>query len=273
MPFARQQVGRASGKGESGSTAATYSVRAVERTLDILDVLACSSEGLSLAGLAKAVGMPKSSVFRYIAALEARRYVTRDVRSGYYRLGLAPFSFHTPPVQALGAKARPWLERLRDEFGETINFGVLDGRRVIYVEVVESPRAMRLSARPGDHEFIHSSALGKAIAAGMDEASVREILEIEGLPRLTSRTITEVDEYMRVLERVRESGYATDCGEAEEGACCIGVGIPLDDVPLRAAISLSSPATRFPRADEMTNVVVRLQVATAEIAASLAAGI
>jgi len=245
-------------------------MRAVGRTLDILDLLARSPEGISLSDLAKAVGMPKSSVFRYAAVLEARRYVMRDVHNGHYRLGLAAFSFHTPPLRALATRAKPWLEQLRDEFQETINLGVLDGGRVVYLEVVESPKAMRLSARPGDHDFIHASALGKAIAAGIDDDSLRKIFEIEGLPRLTSRTITDVEEYMRTLSRVRELGYATDSSEAEEGACCVAVAVPLQDIPLRAAISLSSPATRFPRADEILNVVAKLRDAAAEIAASVA---
>lgn len=215
--------------------------------------------------------MPKSSVFRYVSVLEARRCVTRDAHDGQYRLGLAPFSFHTPPVQAVGAVARPWLERLRDEFGETTNLGVLDGRRVVYVEVVESPKAMRLSARPGDHDFIHASALGKAIAAGMNDESVREILKVEGMPRLTAQTITSVNEYMLSLRHVRDLGYATDSGEAEEGACCVAVSMPLGDIPLRAAVSVSSPATRFPSANEIPHVVARLVAAAKAIAESLTA--
>ena len=67
----------------------TYSVRAVERTLDILDALAREPEGLALSALAKHVSMPRSSMFRYLSILEGRRYVIREAASGNYELGLA----------------------------------------------------------------------------------------------------------------------------------------------------------------------------------------
>jgi IclR family transcriptional regulator, acetate operon repressor len=251
------------------SASAGYSIRAVERTLDILDVLARSPDGLSLARLAEAVGLPKSSVFRYVAVLESRRYVARDAQTGNYSLGLALFSFQTPPLGVLGARARPWLETLRDEFEETINLGVLDGSRVVYLEVMESPKAMRLSARRGDHDFIHASAIGKAIAAQLDDDDVMRILEIEGLPRLTSQTITDASTYMRALSEIRGLGYATDYGEAEEGACCVAIGIPLEAIAIPAAISLSSPATRFPEDRAISRVAERLAEAARGIASSL----
>jgi IclR family acetate operon transcriptional repressor len=267
IPDVRQASFR---QGDSPVTAsAGYSVRAVERTLDIIDVLARSPEGLSLARLAEAVGLPKSSVFRYVAVLESRRYVARDVQTGHYSLGLALFSFQTPPLGVLGARARPWLETLRDEFEETINLGVLDGSRVVYLEVMESPKAMRLSARRGDHDFIHTSALGKAIAAQLDDDDVRRILENEGLPRLTSQTITDATTYMRALNEIRRQGYATDYGEAEEGACCVATGIPLEGIAIPAAISLSSPATRFPEDEAIARVAHRLAEAARGIASSL----
>src|SRR5258708_372145 len=114
------------------SHAPMYSVRAVVRTLDILDTLARSPEGLALSAIAKAVSMPRSSVFGYVSVLESRRYVSWDA-TGNYALGLAFFSFASPPLRSLAATARPLLERLRDTFGETINLGVLDRTRVLYI--------------------------------------------------------------------------------------------------------------------------------------------
>jgi IclR family transcriptional regulator, acetate operon repressor len=248
-----------------GAPATRYSLRAVERTLEILDALARSPDGLTLSALAKEVAMPRSSVFRYLSVLEERRYVGRDPRSGSYQLGLAFFSFASPPTRSLAAAAKPLLERLRDAFGETINLGVLDGRRVLYLEVVESMRAMRLSARRGDREFIHSSALGKAIAAQLSEEEVRKILEVEGMPSLTSGTITDPDTYLRILEDVRATGFSTDFGESEEGARCIAVKLEWPASSIRAAISLSSPAARFPT-DDLEGVASELRATAREIA-------
>jgi IclR family acetate operon transcriptional repressor len=249
------------------SPAPMYSVRAVGRTLDILDTLAHAPEGLALAEIAQEVSMPRSSVFRYLSVLEARRYVSRDA-GGNYQLGLAFFSFASPPLRSLAATARPLLERLRDTFGETINLGVLDGTRVLYIEVVESMRAMRLSARRGDRDFIHSTSLGKAIGAQLTDQEVRTILEVEGMPRLTSKTITDPDAYLRVLEQVRRSGFSTDMGESEEGASCVGVALEWPASSVRAAISLSSPAARFPL-DDLPELAAALQATAHDVAAAV----
>jgi IclR family acetate operon transcriptional repressor len=221
-----------------------YAVRAVLRVLDILDVLQNSPDGVGLPELSAAVGLPKSSAFRYLSTLEARRYVERDPVTGNYRFGRAFLPAHTRHLQVMAARARPLLVELRDRFEETINLGVLDGNRVAYLEIVESPKAMRLAARAGDRDPIHSTALGKAIASRLQEREVRAILAAEGMPQLTTRTITDPDRFLRELAAVRERGYALDNGENEEDGRCVAVPVPGSRVP--AAISLSAPAGRFP---------------------------
>jgi IclR family acetate operon transcriptional repressor len=221
----------------------SYSIRAVHRVCDILDLLQQSPDGVALPDVASVTRLPKSSAFRYLATLEQRRYVEREPASGSYRAGsaLLPLRAHEPEL--LARRARPHMERLRDRLEETVNLGMLEGNRVIYLEIVESHRAMRLAARRGDRDPIHSTALGKAIAAWMPEERVRAILGVAGLPRLTQRTITDLRSYLAELAQVRERGYAVDNGEHEiDGRC---VAVPVADGNLPAAISLSAPASRF----------------------------
>jgi IclR family acetate operon transcriptional repressor len=220
-----------------------YAVRAVLRALDILEVLENSPQGMSLPALANTVGLPKSSIFRYVSTLEARGYAERDPGNGHYRAGRALHPSVAGELVALAGRARPLLEGLRDRFGETVNLGVLDGRRVAYLEIVESPKAMRFAARKGDRDPIHSTALGKAIASRLSDGQVRQIVAGEGMPQLTSRTITDVGSFLAELALIRERGYALDNGENEEDGRCVAVSLP--DGWLHSAISLSAPAQRF----------------------------
>jgi len=220
----------------------SYSIRAVGRVCEILTLLGQSREGATLAEVGSATGLPKSSAFRYLATLEEHHYVERDVARGVYRLGLAVVPLHGLEVERLVDAALPHLERLRDELGETINLGRLDGSRIAYLAIVESLNSMRLAARPGDRDPLHSTALGKAIAAQLDERRVRTILESEGMPRLTDRTITHVDAFVAELERVRAAGYAVDDLENEPHGRCVAVAIPGG---LNVAISQSAPAPRL----------------------------
>ncbi|MPY81563.1 MAG: helix-turn-helix domain-containing protein, partial [Actinophytocola sp.] len=115
----------------------------MQRVCTILDLLQESVDGVSLPVLAAATGTPKSTVYRYLWTLERLRYVERDPETGTYRLGLGFVGMQSRHLEALRERARPWLEQLRDEHDETVNLGILDGDRVIYVDIVESTRNVR----------------------------------------------------------------------------------------------------------------------------------
>lgn len=250
---------------DARSTAAgPYSIRSVQRVCDILDLLQESASDVSLVRIAEATDLPKSSAFRYLANLDARGYVEQNPETGDYRIGLGLLPLQTRQFDLLARRAQPYLERLRDEFEETINLGLLDGTRVIYLAIIESPKAMRLAARPRDRDFIHSTALGKAIASRLPEERVCTILDVEGLPRLTERTITDPDAYLDELKAVRERGYAVDIGENEPDGHCVAVPIRGSRLPL--ALSLSAPAVRLPT-DGAPHVAAALTRVAAELVA------
>src|SRR6266536_1463502 len=205
-------------RGRNGDVGRTnYSIRAVHRVCEILDLLQQAPRGAALLDVARATRLPKSSAFRYLATLERRRYVERDPVTGSYRAGSAflPLRAHEPEL--LARRARPHMERLRDP--------------------------------------VHATALGKAIAANLPDRRVRAILEAEGMPRLTQRTLTDQDAYLVEMAGTRERGYALDDGEHEIDGRCVAVPVIGSNLP--AAISYSAPASRFPldRVGEIAGVL------------------
>lgn len=243
----------------TAETGANYPIRAVERVCDILDVLQRSREGASLSDVAEVTALPKSSAYRYLSALEARRYVERDTATNLYRLGLAFRPQQTRQVDVLINHARPYLERLRDRLGETTNLGVLDGTTVVHEVVVETNEMMRLAARVGDRGSLHSTALGKAMAAQLPDDRVRVMLSAHEMERFTARTIVAVDDYLTELKRVRRDGYGMDdCENQPDGRC---VAVALESMPFLCGISVSAPARRLPL--EKVDGVVRLLRRTA----------
>lgn len=218
-----------------------YSVRAVHRVCDILDLLQNRPGRVSLAEVAETTGLPKSSVLRYLATLEARRYVQRDPATGDYDIGLALLPRQAQRFEILRQRVRPLLERLHDAFDETINLGILDGTRVYYLESIESSRGVRLAQPRGHRDPIHSTALGKAIAAQLPSEQVSAILTEEGMESRTSRTITRADAYFAELAQVRQDGYALDDTENDPDGRCLAVAL----AGTGSAVSLSAPASRF----------------------------
>lgn len=224
--------------------ASTYSIRAVERVCEILDLLQQEKEGISLHDAATRTGLPRSSAFRYLVSLEARRYAERDAITGNFRPGMAFLPVQFRQLDLVGHRARPRLEELRDELQETINLGLLDGNRIIYLEVLESPRSIRLAPERGSRDWLHATALGKAIAAQLPESDVQDMLVAESMPQLTSNTITDVDTYLKELVQVRKQGWALeDCENDPDGRC---VAVPLLRSRLPIALSVSAPSQRLP---------------------------
>jgi IclR family acetate operon transcriptional repressor len=236
------------------SKAPSHAVRVLSRALDLLDELQRSPEGLRLREVARAAGVPRSTASRYLATLEERRYVDRDPTSGLYRLGLGV------PSQAqffarLRVAVRPSLERLREKFDETITFSMLDGHRTTLLEIAQSHQPIRLGAEVGKRDYLHSTAMGKAIAASLPEDFVRDIIGTVGLPALTPDTITDPDRYLAELKEIRARGYAVSSQENNVGTYGVAVAVPTTRLP--AGIGLSAPSIRFER-DAVPGIVESL---------------
>jgi IclR family transcriptional regulator, acetate operon repressor len=237
--------------------------RSVARTCAILRLIARGGdEGVALIDVAGAADLPKSSAHRYLHVLEGEGFVERDLHNGRYRLGLGFICLQAGHIERLIQRTRPFLTKIRDQFDETVNLGMLVGHHIVYLDILESPRAMRLAARKGDTEGIHSTALGKAIAAVLPDRDVLELLRRTGMRKLTPHTITTPEQFLRELQNVRRAGYAIDDRENEEEGRCVAVYVPGLNTP--TAISLSGVASRF-SIENAHEVASSLRIAAIEI--------
>lgn len=242
-----------------------FSLRAVQRVCDILDLLQDAPEGLSLTDIADRTNLPKSTAYRYLVALEHRRYIDRD--DNIVRLGHVFRPTASRQFEQFLEVAEPTLVRLRDAVDETVNLGVRNGDHYSHALVVESQQMMRLAARVGEEGNFYSTAIGKVIAARMDPDEVREVLQAKGMPALTERTITDVDTYMAELKRVRRAGYGVDdCENQDQGRC---VAVPVEGIPVLAGLSISAPTVRFPKR-RVPEFAERLRETAAELASEYA---
>lgn len=246
-----------------------YTVRAIDRACDILDLLIDQPDGMAIKDLADNTNVHRSTIFRYLRTLESRRYVEHDAETGVYRLGLALLPLYAHQADNLVQRTRPHLEWLRDQFDETANLGILDGSKVLHLDIVESRKAMRIASRLGDRDAIHSTALGQAIAASLPLERVTAILDKEGLPAFTDNTITDRSAFKARLQEVRDKGYAFEDGENEaEGRC---VAVPLLEGRIHAAVSVAAPAARLPD-DRLSSFVAALSDVAERIANEFGTG-
>lgn len=228
------------------SSHADSGVQVLHKTIDILEVLRRTQNGLALADLAERVKMPKPTVYRILATLESRGYLDR-LDGGSYRLARKLFeSTHdTTLEQRLLRAARPTMERLSGICKETLNLGVLDGGEVLVIDTVESPQAVRMSSKIGNRRYPHSTALGKVLLADLPEREMLRLIRGKGMPRFTSRTIANEQELIVELERVRTQGFALDNTENEPDGRCIAAPIFNNGRKVIAALSISGPLPRM----------------------------
>jgi DNA-binding IclR family transcriptional regulator len=127
---------------------------------------------------------------------------------------------------------------------ETVNLAVLDHGSVLYVDVIESPHEFRLSSRVGTRRSLHVTALGKALAAFLPAEPRENILSTISFQPATSKTIMNLVQFRRELEKIQRQGYAVDDEEAVQGARCVSAPILNADREPIAAVSVSGPVTR-----------------------------
>jgi IclR family acetate operon transcriptional repressor len=143
----------------------------------------------------------------------------------------------------LGTRARPVLEGLVAELGESANLAALDGDRAVYLGQVPSTHSMRMFTEVGRRVDLHSTGVGKAVLSLLPDDEVRALVARAGMPAKTPHTITDPDTLVAALHHIREEGYAVDEGEQEVGVRCVAV--PVDATHLRMAVSVSGPAGRM----------------------------
>lgn len=223
-----------------------YIVKPVYKALQVLRCLGEERRELSMNEICYRVGLPKTTVFRYLHTLCACGFVSHDPNTDLYRIGLRMWELgqlaHEP--QRMRDVALPVMRELRDRYNETINLGILDGTEVVYLEMIESRRSLRMQALLGGRDPAYSTALGKAMMAFMPPEQWPGYLPTQPKPR-TLRTLTSLVALQQELHRTRERGFAVDDEENEEGARCIGAPIFDRDGRLAGAVSLSAPISRL----------------------------
>jgi len=247
----RAEVGRNSAGG----------VQSVVRALRLIDALGEGRGEIGISELSKRVGLHVSTVHRLLATLVQQGYCRQNPETGRYAVGAKLFHLAEAYLGQIDLRqtARPFLERLCRETGETANLVVLDRQEALYLDMVESPQSLRIFSRIGRRAPLHSTAVGKVLLAYRPEPQVKGLLGAGPLERLTKRTITSRAQLGRELEAVRHRGYALDREECEEGACCIAVPIRNARGVVDAALGVSAPITRLTprRAEGLIPVMLR----------------
>lgn len=226
-------------------TAAASSIQVIDRVTALLEAITTHSEPASLKFLSAETRLHPSTAFRILNALATHGLVERTP-AGRYALGvkLLHFGSHVHGKVDLLREAKPIMEWLCSQIGETVNLTVREDNEVVYVERVIPNRMMRVEQVIGSRAPLHVTAVGKLFLAEIGEKACREYARRTGLPRYTPNTLTQITKLWSQIANVHKQGFALDNEEAEEGVSCIGVPVRDAHGVMVAGISISAPRER-----------------------------
>lgn len=216
----------------------------LERAFRLLATIEQSPGALTLSELARQSGLPKPTVYRLVNQLLALGAV--DQGESGYRLGTRLFEFGSAigGYRRLRETAIPYLQDLYETTHQTVNLGVYDRGRVLYIEKLSPHAGSRVSTGVGRRKPMHCTALGKAILAFADAAVFEEVGR-EDTPRFTPRTAPSLAALAPELEQVRTARVAYDREEYERGTVCVAAPLLRPQGTAFGAVSVTGTVSRW----------------------------
>jgi len=238
--------------------------QAVDRAARLLTEVVHSPGAVTFTELAAATGLAKSTTSRLLLALERNGLVRRD-EAGKFRPGevFVRFAWRGGAEAGLTDVAQPYLNRLGEATGETVNLGVERDGMVEQIAQVDSAYLIGATNWLGRPVPLHCAALGKVLLAYGTAKPPPGRLERRTPKTITSRSALDAD-----LAAVRRRGYAIIDGELEPGLVAVAAPVFRDGGVVVAALSVSGPATRL-TADRVADVARRCVAEASALSAAL----
>ena len=221
-------------------------VQSLGRAFAILEEVARHREGIGLADLSKLVGLHNSTTFHLAKTLVSLGYVRQEPGSKRYRIGGPLFALAASALDEIEMVnlAKPVLEELSYETGESSHFSVRMGDAVVVIAKTGGPGAFQLADRVGVVRPAHCTALGKVMLASLNDDQLQGYLERAELKPSTAKSITEKPALLREIAEVRRTGVASDEGEFDLEVRCFAVPVRDFTGQVVGAIGASAPIWR-----------------------------
>jgi DNA-binding IclR family transcriptional regulator len=241
-----------------------YRAPALEKGLDILELIASQTRPLSLSEVSERLGKSKSEIFRMIMVLEERGYIVRDDKGEGYSITnrLFMLSMAQPPVRTLLDIALPQMRLVADQVWQSCHLVVASEDEIVVIARVNSPGDIGYAVHIGHKRPVDRSASGPVLFAFQPEA-VRDAW----LKRLRKKRDFDEADFLARVKRVRADGYARVRSQRVPSVTDISVPLFEDE---RAIATITIPYVEQVPATATADVAVaELQKAAREISRSL----
>lgn len=235
----------------------------VTRAIEILEF--CGQRPRELREIAQLLGVHRSTALRLVQSLAAGGFVRKDDH-GRYGVGfrLAALAQAALDQFDLRTVVHPHIIELSERVGQTVQFAVPQGSRIVYVDKIEPPNSITLNTQIGGFVVVHTAGVSKAILANLPPQQRDPIIRGASFERFTDTTLTTRAALEERLETVRRDGWAFDDGEYELISNCIAapvwdhagrVGGAISITTFKARTDLAQLREMLPLLIETTTVI------------------
>ncbi|TMA86044.1 MAG: IclR family transcriptional regulator [Deltaproteobacteria bacterium] len=229
-------------------------IKVFDKIVQVIEVLATSSQGVTLRQVQDASGLNKGTAFRILRCLQSHNLAVRSA-DGTYSFGnrilwWASRHQHNPDLSKL---VRPHLEKLRHLTSETAVFSLVIGDRSVVDEQATSPHVTSTRYCLGDSAPLYAGATGRVILAHLDSEQRKKLLR-QRLQRFTERTITDKRRLERELDRCISQGFAYSEGERISNTSSIATPVFGPQGKVLGALAIAGPSGRITR-DKRKSIV------------------
>ena len=216
------------------------------RGMRIMQAIADSHRGLTVAELVEQITLPKPTVHRISTQLESEGYLQRNPVDKRFMIGgvLREFSLAILSSSAADAPRRAILEDLSKEIGETCNCTMLDGNQTVYFDRVECNWPIKIDLHPGSRLPLHATASGKLFLAFMKPMLRESLLGSGTLSAETPQTITSTGRLEEQLKVIRKDAVSYDNQELLEGMVAIAVPVFNANKRICFTVAVHAPTNR-----------------------------
>ncbi|MCF2628568.1 MAG: IclR family transcriptional regulator [Fusobacterium mortiferum] len=217
-----------------------------KRVLDILDILATTTKGMTLTEISKAIDSPKSTLHPIVQTMVQNKYIFFDENTYKYFIGIKTFcigSSYTNNLDLLDIIKKE-MKYIVEKTNEICQLGILNKDKVLYIAKVDSERAIRIISNVGKELPAYCTALGKALLCNENIDSLKELYP-EGLKKYTENTILNFEKLYEELQKIQKESIAFEFSEIMEDLVCVATPLKIEDNHIVAAISISIPSFRI----------------------------
>jgi IclR family KDG regulon transcriptional repressor len=199
----------------------------LDKTFQIIDLLAKHSRGLRLSEMSAALGLPSSSIHHILSMLRSGDYVDQDSDNKRYRLGFKFLVISSTILDHLDIRRTAYshLRQLHQQVNETVNLTILRNGQVTFIDKIQKVGGLSLDTYIGFSTAPHAAASGKVLLSELGRSEIEAIYRTKSLKAYGKNTITSKAQLMEDLENVRKQGYAIDNEEYYEGVRCVAAPV------------------------------------------------